>query len=228
MLRAFALSVAQLREPVHRGVLWRALAGTVLLFGALGWGCEAALSHLDTSGWPDWLADAWHGGGPVFGALLILPLLLPLFAAFATGIAELWLDDIVGAVEAKYYPASAAKAAGWATSLRLGLGATLRLLLWNIVALPFYVALLFTGVGTLALFIVVNGWLLGRSYLEMVAARHLPAAAIAPWIAAHRSARWQTGLLTAALFAVPVVNLAAPLIGSGIATHMFHRLRKPR
>jgi len=228
MMSAFALSVAQLREPVHRGVLWRALACTVLLLGALWWGCEMALSSLDTGGWPEWLADAWHGGGPVLGALLILPLLLPLFAAIATGIAELWLDDIVGAVEAKYYPAGEAQPAGWATSLRLGLGATLRLLLWNVVALPFYIALLFTGVGTLALFIIVNGWLLGRSYLEMVAARHMPAAAIAPWIAAHRSARWQTGLVTAGLFAVPVVNLAAPLIGAGVATHLFHRSRKAR
>lgn len=226
MLAALTLSIAQLREPSHRGVLWRAIGSTLLLFVLLWWGCAALLAGLDTSGWPDWLAGAWANGGTMLASLLILPLLIPLFAAVATGMAELWLDRIVGAVEAKHYPAAAARPLGWTASARLGLAATLRLIAWNLVALPFYLVLLVTGIGALALFVVVNGWLLGRAYLEMVAARHLALANIAPWIAAHRSARWQVGLVTAGLFAVPVVNLVAPLVGAGMATHLFHRSRR--
>ena len=226
MLSALTASVAQLRDPVHRGVLLRALGCTLLLFVLLWFGCERLLAGLDTSGWPDWLAGAWGNGGPWLAALLILPLLIPLFAAVATGVAELWLDRIVGAVEAKHYPAASARPVGWAASARLGLAATARLILFNLLALPLYIVLLVTGIGPLALFIIVNGWLLGRAYLEMVAARHMPLAGVATWVSAHARARWQVGLVTAALFAVPVVNLAAPLIGAGMATHLFHRTRK--
>jgi CysZ protein len=223
MASVLALSFAQLRDPVHRKVLWRALAATVLLFVALWWGCKRLLAGLDTSGWPVWAAGAWADGGALLGALLILPLFTPLFAATATGIAEIWLDQVIGAVEARYYPGATARPVGPAASLRLGLGATGRLLVWNLLAMPFYVVLLITGIGTLLLFVVLNGWLLGRAYLEMVAMRHLPAAAVAPWIAAHPYLRWQAGVVAAGLFAVPVVNLVAPLVGAGMATHLFHR-----
>ena len=223
MASALALSFAQLRDPVHRKVLWRALAVTLLLFVILWWGCERLLAGLDTSGWPAWAASAWADGGALLGALLILPLFIPLFAATATGIAEIWLDQVIGAVEARYYPGVNARPAGIATGVRLGLGATARLLVWNLLAMPFYLVLLITGFGTLILFVVLNGWLLGRAYLEMVAVRHLPAADVAPWIASHPYLRWQAGLVAAGLFAVPVVNLVAPLVGASLATHLFHR-----
>jgi len=227
MIRALALSIAQLRDPVHRGVLMRALLLTVLLLAGLWWGLLTLLARLDTAGWPGWLARAWADGGATLGALIVLPLLIPLFAAVATGLAELWLDDVIGAVEAVHYPGAAARPVGWATNLRLGLGATLRLLAWNAVALPAYLLLLVTGVGTLLLFIALNGWLLGRAYLEMVAVRHLDAGTVGPWIGAHPRIRWQVGLVAATLFAVPVVNLVAPLIGVSLATHLFHRRRLP-
>lgn len=223
MASALALSFAQLRDPVHRKVLWRALAVTVLLFAVLWWGCERLLAGLDVTGWPTWASSAWADGGPLLGALLVLPLFIPLFAATATGIAEIWLDEVIGAVEARYYPGMTARPATVATSLRLGLGATARLLAWNVLALPFYLVLLLTGVGTLILFVVLNGWLLGRAYFEMVAVRHLPPSEVARWIAARPYLRWQAGLITAGLFAVPVLNLVAPLVGAGMATHLFHR-----
>lgn len=223
MTSALALSFAQLRDPVHRKVLWRALAMTVLLFAALWWGCKRLLASLDTTGWPGWAAGAWADGGALLGSLLILPLFIPLFAATATGIAEIWLDQVIGAVEARHYPSTAARPVGIATGLRLGLSATARLLLWNLLAMPLYIILLITGVGTLLLFVVLNGWLLGRAYLEMVAVRHLPPAGVGPWITAHPYLRWQAGLVAAGLFAVPVLNLVAPLVGAGMATHLFHR-----
>ena len=227
MFTALALATAQLGDPVHRGVLLRALALTVVLLAGLWWGCAVLLAGLDTGGWPSWLAAAWAGGGSTLGALAVLPLLIPLFAAVATGVAELWLDDVVGAVEARHYPGGAARRVGMVANLRLAAGATLRLLAWNLLALPVYLLLLVTGVGTPLLFVALNGWLMGRAYLEMVAVRHMPAGAVGPWISAHRSLRWQVGLPTAALFAVPVVNLVAPLVGAGVATHLFHRRRLP-
>ena len=75
-------------------------------------------------------------------------------------------------------------------------------------------------------FFVVNGWLLGRDLGDMVAARHLIAAATARL--AQRDRRRAVSLLGlggTALFLVPVVNLLAPVLGAAMATHLFHRSR---
>ena len=48
----------------------------------------------------------------------------------------------------------------------------------NLLMTPVYVALLVSGVGTAAAFFVVNAWLLGRDLTDMVAARHMDAAAM--------------------------------------------------
>ena len=58
-----------------------------------------------------------------------------------------------------------------ALSLRMGLASALRALVFNLLALPLYLVLLVTGVGTVALFALVNALLLGRDLGEMVAVR---------------------------------------------------------
>ncbi|MGT2514739.1 hypothetical protein ACVOMT_11350 [Sphingomonas panni] len=50
----------------------------------------------------------------------------------------------------------------------------LRTIAVNLFFVPLYLLLLATGIGTAAVFFVVNGWLLGRDLSDMVAARHLP------------------------------------------------------
>ena len=71
-------------------------------------------------------------------------------------------------------PEAAAQARPFNTlsGIALGLRSASRVLIYNLIALPLYVVLLVTGVGTLILFVVVNGIAFGRDLGEMIASRH--------------------------------------------------------
>jgi CysZ protein len=55
-----------------------------------------------------------------------------------------------------------------------------------------------------------------------VAARHMDAAAMRGWRATTKSGRFVLGLANTGLFVVPVLNIAAPVLGAAMATHYFH------
>ena len=93
---------------------------------------------------------------------------------------------------------------------------------WNLLAAPFYLLLLVTGVGTLVLVLLVNMLVLGRDLEAMVLARH---PGMAPLSARDRNL---LGLVASALFVIPVVNLLAPVLGAAMAVHLLHgRVSKP-
>ena len=224
MLAALILSLAQLGDRAILRVLLRALALTLLLFAFVGWGIFTLVGAIETGGWPGWLQSIWTGGGGGAAAFVLTALLLWLsFTGIATGVTALWLDEIIGAVEARYYPHAKARPLGLRREIGLGLAAGTRVILWNALFLPLYLVLMVTGIGPLVLFVAINGWLLGREYLETVAARHLPAKAAAEWPKQHRIDRWGTGIITAGLFALPLTGLIAPIIGAAFAVHMYHR-----
>jgi uncharacterized protein involved in cysteine biosynthesis len=106
-------------------------------------------------------------------------------------------------------PLSAALVSG----LRL-LGLTIAL---NLLALPIY--LLIPAIN-LFLFYLLNGYLLGREYFDLIALRRLDGvAARALW--RERRGRWLlAGTAIAALLSLPVVNLAAPLIAAALMLHL--------
>jgi CysZ protein len=99
-------------------------------------------------------------------------------------------------------------------------------LLYNLIALPFYILLLVTGVGTALLFVAVNGVAFGRDLGEMVAARHLDRAGRQAWLRATRGDRALMGVIVTAIFLVPLINLLAPVLGATLATHLFHGERR--
>jgi CysZ protein len=222
MIRAFLLSLAQLGDRAILGVLAKSLAVTLALFALLGvgvwWGTDAALA-----------AWAWHGSAAavVAAAVTVLALWL-LFRAIAVLVVGLFADEVVQAVEARHYPAALASArpVAFHRALGMGLRSALRFVLVNLLALPLYLVLLATGVGTAVLFFAVNAWLLGRDLGDMVAARHLTGAMMRQWRAATGGKRFLLGLAATGLFVVPVVNLVAPVLGAAMATHLFHRGRK--
>ena len=98
-------------------------------------------------------------------------------------------------------------------------------MLANLIALPFAIALLVTGIGTAILFWAVNGWLLGRELQDMVWLRHAEASQSKPPIGF--GTRFALGGFIAILLTVPFVNLLAPVIGAAAATHLVHRRKRP-
>ncbi len=227
MPAALILSLAQLGDPAILRVLLRAIGLTLLLFALAGWGVFAAVGGIDTGGWPDWLAGIWNDGAGGAAAFVLTALLLWLsFTSIATAVTALWQDDIIAAVEARYYPSATAKPVKIGHQVAMGVRSGLRVLLWNALFLPLYLLLLVTGIGPLLLFLAINAWLLGREYLETVAARHLAPPAAHRWPLIWGWDRWGTGLVTAGLFSLPFVGFIAPVTGIAFATHMFHR--RPR
>ncbi|WP_375272912.1 EI24 domain-containing protein [Sphingomonas sp.] len=219
MFQALLLSLAQLGDPAIRRVLAKSLGVTLAIFAVLGAAIWRGLD-LALSGW------RYHGAlaGVAASALTLLALWL-LFRAVAVLVVGLLADDVVAAVERRHYPAAlaSARAVPLHHSLRMGLGSAARFLIVNLAMTPVYIALLVTGVGTAAAFFVVNAWLLGRDLTDMVASRHLPAAAVRDWRKANAARAFLLGLAGTGLFVVPLVNLLAPVLGAAMATHLFHR-----
>ncbi|XVJ64550.1 MAG: hypothetical protein HEQ22_15315 [Sphingopyxis sp.] len=219
MTRALHALLLALRDLPHRRVLRvlvASLTWTMLLLGAAGTVLFAAVRWA-LERW-QWLDGAALDMAGVLAALALVAAGWLLFRAVAIVVIGLFADTIVADIEARHYPGAAARAVevGWRGNVALAAASLARLALGNLAALPFYVLLLVTGVGTLLLALAVNALLLGRDLEAMVIARHPGHPRL------DRSARWSLGLLSAASFLVPVANLLAPILGAAMAVHMLH------
>ncbi|MEO5868155.1 MAG: EI24 domain-containing protein [Sphingomonas sp.] len=225
MFRAFFLSLSQLGDPRIVRVFLKSFLITLVVFAVIGvgvwYGVDALMAQWDIGDSSPWLA----GLAAIFGTVLLGWLL---FQVVAIGVIQLFVDDIVLAVEQRHYPdaLAGARRITMGRAALMGLGSAGRALLVNLALLPLYLLLLVTGVGTLVLFLVANGWVLGRDLMEMVAARHLPRAAMRDWRKTTRGERFALGVAIMALFVVPFANLFAPVLGAAMATHLFHGRRK--
>ena len=81
---------------------------------------------------------------------------------------------------------------------------------------------IFAGVGLVAFF-VLNGYLLGREYFELAAMRHMSAAEARDLFDRHWLEVFAAGAIVAALVAVPVLNLFAPLFATAYLTRVYKR-----
>lgn len=225
MIRAFFLSLGQLSDPAILKVLAKVIALTLLIFALLG-----ALLWFGVSRWIG--TDFWAGESDFYGMAALTAIAVfggtwLFFRAVAVAAMGLFADGVVEAVERRHYPqiASGARNPSVSLSLRMGLASILRAIFFNLLALPLYVLLLVTGIGTIALFALVNALLLGRDLGEMVAVRHMDSAAVRGWLETTRTQRLILGLVVTGLFVVPFVNLLAPVIGAAMATHLYHGKR---
>lgn len=221
MLRALALSIGQLGDRAVLKVLAKTLAVTLLIFVALGYGLILLGDWLLTAqGWQDYVLVA-----SLVATLGVILLGWLLFRVVAIAVMGLFADGVVAAVEAKHYPKQfgTAREPPLSLSLRLALGSVWRALLFNLLALPLYVLLAVTGIGSVLLFAGVNALLLGRDLSEMVAARHLSREETKAWLDRTRGERLALGAIVTGLLAVPFVNLLAPIVGAAMATHLYHR-----
>ncbi len=220
----FLRAVGQLLDARFLGVLARALALTVALLAAFSGGAVWLVGFLPPS------FDLWLIGevetpltairAATLGALVVASafLMFPVAAAFV----GLFIDQIADAVEARHYPdLGEPHRLGLWQELRAGVTFAAFVLAVNAVALVFY---LVSGPFAPLVFWAVNGFLLGREYFELVAARRLGPEGVAKMRRRHRLAVWLAGTLMAVPLSVPILNLVVPLVGVATFTHMFHRL----
>jgi len=218
VIEPFLKAIAQLTEPTFRRVFWRGLGLSVATLFGLGTIVHLGLGLLVVVGigWIDWFIHA-------LGHVAYLALSWVLFPTIATAMIAMFTDEIAEAVEQRHYPADPP---GRPEPTIATVGASIKLvlmsLLLNLLMLPAY---LIPGVN-LVVYLLVNGILLGREYFGLVARRHVD-----PRTAhlMHKKGRWALlfpRLLIAGLFAVPLVNLLAPLIAAAAMVHIFKDLHK--
>jgi len=211
---ALVQAFGQLGDRAVLGVAAKSLAITLALFAGLGAAAYAGLAALvERFG----IGTGWAG----LAAALIVPLAAWfLFRVVALAVLQFFADEVVAAVEARHYPAAAARAQPLpfrrelANALR-GLG---RALGYNLLALPLAGVLAFTGIGAPLVFLVVNAVLLGRELTDMAWFRHCRGEDRANPVG--RGERLLLGGAVAGLMAVPVAGLLAPVIGAAAGTHL--------
>lgn len=222
------LALGQLADPRVIRIMLKTLGVSIVLFVAVAWGGWYALNWLlALIGLDD---SAFAGAGTVRELASLLLALLGLWLAWrivALAVINFFADEVVQAVEARHYPEAAARARDlpvreqFSTSAR----AALRALLVNLAVLPVGLVLLFTGVGAALLFWAVNAALVGRELQDMVWLRHRQGKADRAPVG--RGERFLLGGAVAALLALPIVNLLAPILGAAAATHLIHRRERP-
>jgi uncharacterized protein involved in cysteine biosynthesis len=217
VINAFIMAAGQISDPKARRVVWIALATTVAVFVLL-WtlvGLLLANTALSSIGWLEtpinWL------GGLATGAVTWL-----LFPAAISAVIGLFLDDIANAVERRHYPDlppafTATTGVTMLTTIRF-LAIMLSL---NILMLPF----LLLGPLFPFVFYSVNGYLLSREYFELVASRHLGPAEAKALRKKNAFQLFLSGVIVAFMLTVPIVNLLAPIIATGLMVHLLEDFR---
>lgn len=226
ILRAFALALGQLGDPAFRRVLGRGVLFAALALAAASWlvvwGAGVLLPDAFALPWIGevaWLDDAL--GWALIPAALALSVVLMI--PVASAITSMFLDEVADAVEARHYPRlPPARPMPWGEALR-DAGAFLGLvLLANAAAFALYLAL---PPAAPLIFLGLNGFLLGREYVQLAAGRRMGREEARAFARRHRGTVWLAGALMAVPLTVPVLNLLVPVLGAATFTHLVHRLR---
>lgn len=220
MISALSKALSQFGDPRIRAVVWRSAALALAILVALAVGLYFLIGWLaGLTGWLDTLAEFATGLGVVVLAWLMFP------AAIGLTIG-LFLEDVADAVEDRHYPGLPdPRAQSIREAIVTGLRFALVALALNLIALPFYVVLLFVPPFNLILFYSLNGYLLGREYFEAVALRRLDERQTRALRRARGGRVFLAGVVIAFLLTIPFVNLVAPVIATGFMVHLFQGMR---
>jgi uncharacterized protein involved in cysteine biosynthesis len=220
ILGAYLKAIRDLAEPTFRKVTLRTLAITAGAYIVAIWLALKLPGLIPSTGyeWGDTAVQILSG----IGVLFLLAVLFPVAVSAVLG---LFLDDVAEAVERRHYPGDPPGVAlGVAPAMLMSLRFAGLVVLVNLLALPFYVALFFLPPFGLVLFYGLNGYLIGREYFDLIATRHLPAPQAT---ALRRASGWRlvaAGALAAFIFTLPLAALLAPLLTTAAFVHIFKRI----
>ena len=228
MFGCLSKALSQLGDPVLRRVLLIGVAGSAVVFISLNvlvWWIFSStidLSSLSLWGWLEDILD-WTAGFVVGLSLLIVSAVL--FPGVSTIIVGFLLEDVVAAVEARYYPNEPPARPQPVSEV---VASTTRFALMviglNLLCLPFYLILMFIPPLNLVLYYVLNGYLISREFFELVALRRMEPAAALNMRRQSRGKIIVAGILLTFVFTIPIVNFLTPVIATAFMVHVFHSL----
>ena len=231
MLSDASKALAQMFTPPFRSVLLKSVGLAILLLIMLGialhrlfgWLAAVGASYLEGAAGPSletplhillWVLAFAAGFGLLFAAVFVMPAVTAFVASFFS-------DEIAAEVEHVYYPADVpgVPVALWTAGIE-GVKTGLLALIVYLIAVPF---LLFAGIGLL-IFFVANTFLLGREYFLLTAMRFHSVEEAKRLRARHHGTVMLAGAFIAAFVSIPIVNLATPLFGMALMTHVHKRI----
>ncbi len=155
-----------------------------------------------------------------FLSLAIIPIsAFLLFRVVAVAITWIFADDIIDAVEDRHYPQKAAfgKRPGVGAGVHMAVRSIARVVGYNLLALPLYIVLLVTGVGTAIAFMLLNALLLGKDLEDMLIARHGASQGTI-----QKLPRLLLGFIGTVGMLIPFFNLLVPVLATAMAVHVVH------
>lgn len=216
MTKAFAAILAGLKDVIFGRLTWLALlnfviAVTLTVFAA------GALIRFVVPLIPDgggWLANV-STAGEFIASIAVVVLAIALSPAISMIVGGILFFDIavdrvekkIGAPKGRMVPLHH----GVWNGIRIGLPA----LFLNLIAIPFY----FIPVINALVFYILNGFLMGREYATVTAARHMSYEDAVSFRKRHGGAVFAVGL------ACSVIPFFAPLVGASAMTRLIHSLR---
>ncbi len=233
MINDLSKAIAQLRDPKLLKILLLSLALAVLVMGLLifgvayligAWGITTGswfgISFIDMA--LQWLVDT-------AGFALATIIALMLFPAAAIGLQSLFLDTVAEVVEKKHYPhLPSARRQRMSEIIWTALRLMAVVLGLNILLLFVWIILLIVATPLAPIpYYLVNGYLLGREYFELLALRRMDPMQAAVLRKQKLGGNLMDGIVLTLLFTIPIVNLAGPMVAAAYMTHRFHRVWKP-
>ena len=217
MLDAFVKALSQISEPRFRLVAVKGVLAAIAVYAVMiagGWMLinGAPIQH-----------DAWYGSILEYlGKFAVIVVCVTLFPTLVSVSISFFLEEIAGAVEARYYPdLPAPRRQTMGEILSGALHFSLVAIVLNLLVLPLY---LVPGLNVLV-FLGLNGYLLGRDYFELVAARRMETRAAKSLRGANSGSLWVSGAAIALLLTIPVVNIFAPILATAFMVHRFETWR---
>jgi len=239
VFRAISLALGQIGDPAFSRVMGIGVLGSLIVFVIL-WFLTAWFiglvpwSDLPLVGWIfDWIGSmlAWMGewigflSDVAFGAVMLVVTFL-LFPAVTTTIVSIFLEDIVKAVEDKHYPD---RGEPRQQPLSEVIGQSVKFLGMvvgiNILALPIYAILIFLPPFNLVFYYLLNGYLVGREFYEMVAVRRLSPEQVIVLRKKVGLPLILAGAVTVFCMTIPILNLVVPVLAAATMVHLFEAIR---
>ena len=219
MIAAALLALRQAFSQPFRAILLKTV-GLALVFlvllGVLLQTLAAKLIDFSNQNY-DWAAAILSGLGIVVALFFLVPPVVSLVAGF-------FQDRIADLVESSHYPQDGpGRELPTGRSILLATRFALLVLAVNIGAL---LLLLVPGINIIAWWLA-NGYLLGREYFEFAAMRYMSEDEARALRRSRRGMVFIAGLFVAAFMAIPVLNLATPLVASAFMIHIFKGMKRP-
>ena len=217
MISALSKGVLQLRDPSTIKMVWMCFGIVIFQFLILFVLTDIALRYTSffQVSWLETITDT-------LGRVVTLMLTWLLFPAAISSVISFFLNRVASAVEERYYPSLPPIAASpIVDSIFVAIKFLIVLISLNILLLFF----IFTGPIYIILYYLVNGYLIGREFFELIASRRLDVGEIRMMRKQFRLSLIIIGGFFAFLMTVPIVNLLMPIIATTTMVHLFENWR---